>query len=117
MKALSVLKDNGILLARRGGSPEYVYKEGRGVVYEPGLDHPLLIPSAGDARPAWTLDNFIAAVKEAERGRIAVLQFHGVPDRAHPWVHTSPQQFEAYVKYRSVVGRGRGGSQAAGPTR
>jgi peptidoglycan/xylan/chitin deacetylase (PgdA/CDA1 family) len=96
--ALAVLKAGGILLARRGGSPEYPYKEGRGFAYEPGLDHPLLVPSAGDARPDWTLDNFIAAVEQARRGRIAVLQFHGVPDRAHPWVHTSPAQFEAYMR-------------------
>ena len=71
----------GIVLARRGGSPEYPYKEGKGFAYEPGLDHPLLIPSAGDARPDWTIDQFIAAVEQARRGRIAVLQFHGVPDR------------------------------------
>ena len=49
--ALPVLKDLGIKFARRGGSPEYPYKEGRGFAYEPGLDHPLLVPTAGDARP------------------------------------------------------------------
>jgi len=102
--ALAVLKENGITFGRRGGSPEYAYKEGRGFAYEPGLDHPLLIPSAGDARPDWTIDNFIAAVEPARRGRIAVLQFHGVPDRAHPWVHTSPEQFAAYMKYLSQNG-------------
>ena len=55
----------------------------------PGLDHPLLVPSAGDARPDWTLDDFIRAVEQARYGRIAVLQFHGVPDTAHDWVSTS----------------------------
>ena len=49
--ALPVLKDLGITFARRGGAPEYPYKEGRGFAYEPGLDHPLLVPTAGDARP------------------------------------------------------------------
>jgi peptidoglycan/xylan/chitin deacetylase (PgdA/CDA1 family) len=102
--ALAVLKANGIVLARRGGAPEYPYKEGKGVAYEPGLDHPLLIPSAGDARPAWTIGHFIAAVEQARRGRIAVLQFHGVPDRAHPWVHTPPEQFEAFMEYLSREG-------------
>jgi peptidoglycan/xylan/chitin deacetylase (PgdA/CDA1 family) len=97
--ALAVLKANGITFARRGGSPEFPYKDGRGVAYEPGLDHPLLIPSAGDARPVWTMENFVAAVEQARRGRIAVLQFHGVPDRAHPWVHTAPAQFESYMNY------------------
>ena len=43
--ALPVLKDLGIKFARRGGAPEYPYKEGRGFAYEPGLDHPLLVPS------------------------------------------------------------------------
>ncbi len=102
--AFGILKECGILLARRGGSPEYAYKEGRGFAYEPGLDHPLLIPSAGDARPDWTIDNFVAAVKQARSGRIAVLQFHGVPDRAHPWVHTPPERFDAYMKYLAENG-------------
>ncbi|MBC7853684.1 MAG: hypothetical protein IAF94_09635, partial [Pirellulaceae bacterium] len=90
--------------ARRGGAPEYEYKEGRGVGYEPGLDHPLLIPSAGDARPDWTLDNFIAAVEKARFGRIAVLQFHGVPDTAHAWVNSPQENFEAYMKYLATHG-------------
>jgi peptidoglycan/xylan/chitin deacetylase (PgdA/CDA1 family) len=98
-EALPVLKELGITLARRGGAPEYPYKEGRGFAYEPGLDHPLLIPTAGDARPAWTMDDFKRAVGQAKHGKIAVLQFHGVPDTAHDWVTTSSEQFEAYLKY------------------
>jgi peptidoglycan/xylan/chitin deacetylase (PgdA/CDA1 family) len=98
-EALAVLKANGIRFARRGGAPEFPYKEGRGFAYEPGLDHPLLIPSAGDARPAWTLDDFKAAVAQAKHGRIAVLQFHGVPDTAHQWVNSTKEQFERYMKY------------------
>ncbi len=98
-EAMPILKKLGIRFARRGGSPEYEYREGRGFAYEPGLDHPLLIPSAGDARPDWTLENFIVAVEQAKFGRIAVLQFHGVPDMAHSWVNTSPQNFEAYMKF------------------
>ena len=97
--ALAVLKDNGITFARRGGAPEFPYKEGRGFAYEPGLDHALLVPSAGDARPAWTLDDFKAAVVQAKHGRIAVLQFHGVPDTAHDWVNSTKEQFESYMKY------------------
>lgn len=98
-EAIPILKKLGIRFARRGGAPEYEYREGRGFAYEPGLDHPLLIPSAGDARPDWTLENFIAAVDQAKFGRIAVLQFHGVPDTAHSWVNTSPQNFDAYMSY------------------
>ena len=97
--ALPILKDLGIRFARRGGSPEYPYKEGRGFAYEPGLDHPLLIPSAGDARPAWKLEDFKNAVNQAKHGKIAVLQFHGVPDTAHDWVTSSKQQFEEYLQY------------------
>lgn len=97
--ALPIFKDLGIRFARRGGSPEYPYKDGQGFAYEPGRDHPLLIPSAGDARPAWKLDDFKRAVGQAKNRKIAVLQFHGVPDTAHDWVNTSKEQFEQYLKY------------------
>jgi peptidoglycan/xylan/chitin deacetylase (PgdA/CDA1 family) len=97
--ALPVLRGQGILFARRGGAPEYPYANGRGFAYEPGLDHPLLIPSAGDARPNWTLADFIAAVEQAKRGRIAVIQFHGVPDKAHPWVNTTPENFAEFMSF------------------
>lgn len=98
-KAFDGLREQGIQFARRGGAPEFPYKEGRGFAYEPGLDHPLLIPSAGDARPDWEFDDFVRAVEQAEYGRIAVLQFHGVPDTAHAWVNTPRDKFEAYMRY------------------
>jgi peptidoglycan/xylan/chitin deacetylase (PgdA/CDA1 family) len=97
--ALPVLRELGIQFARRGGAPEYPYKGGCGFAYEPGLDHPLLIPSAGDARPSWTLEDFKQAVNQAEHGKVAVLQFHGVPDTAHDWVTTSQKQFERYMQH------------------
>ena len=97
--ALDILQDHGIQFARRGGQPEHPYRSGRGFAYEPGLDHPLLIPSAGDARPDWELNDLIRAVSQARRGNIAVLQFHGVPDRAHPWVSSSQERFAAFMKY------------------
>ncbi len=99
VEAFPVLKKAGIRFARRGGAPECDYREGHGFAYEPGFDHPLLIPSAGDARPDWTLKNFVAAVEQARHWRIAVLQFHGTPDIAHPWVSTSVKNFEAYMRY------------------
>ena len=98
-EAIPVLKQVGIRFARRGGSPEYEYREGRGFAYEPGFDHPLLIPSAGDARPDWTLNDFIRAAEQARHGRVAVLQFHGIPDNAHAWVSSSAQQFDGYLNY------------------
>jgi len=67
----------GDSLRAASGAPEYPYEKGRGCAFEPGLDHPLLIPSAGDARPDWTLEDFKRAVDQAHKGRIGLLQFHG----------------------------------------
>ena len=97
--ALPILRELGIRFARRGGAPEYEYTHGKGFAYEPGLDHPLLIPSAGDARPAWTFNDFKRAVDQARYGRIAVLQFHGAPDEAHEWVNTPADKFQLYMRY------------------
>jgi peptidoglycan/xylan/chitin deacetylase (PgdA/CDA1 family) len=97
--ALPILNELGIKFARRGGAPEHPYEWGRGQAFAPGRDHPLLIPSAGDARPDWTLDNFKQAVELARGGRIAVIQFHGVPEHEHPWVHTSPDRFAEYLQF------------------
>jgi peptidoglycan/xylan/chitin deacetylase (PgdA/CDA1 family) len=98
-EAIQLLADLGFRFARRGGAPEYPYEEGKGFAYEPGRDHPLLLPSAGDARPVWTLENLKQAVSQAVKGKIAILQFHGAPDVEHPWVHTPPERFEEYMKY------------------
>lgn len=102
--ALPILEKLGIRFARRGGAPEHPYDWGRGFAYEPGADHPLLIPSAGDARPDWTLEDFQRAANQARDGRIAVLQFHGVPDREHPWVHTAPDRFKEFMGYLHTNG-------------
>jgi peptidoglycan/xylan/chitin deacetylase (PgdA/CDA1 family) len=96
---VEVLKERGYRLARRGGAPEFPYEGGRGIAFDPRKQDPLSIPSAGDARPAWTLEDFVRAVSQARDGKIAVLQFHGVPDREHPWVSTEPELFEKYLSY------------------
>ena len=101
---LPLLRERGIKFARRGGAPEYTYDKGRGFAYEPGVDHPLLIPSAGDARPSWTLDDFKRAVSQARGGKLAVIQLHGVPDTAHPHVNTPTPLFESYVKHLAENG-------------
>lgn len=98
-EALAILKAAGIRFARRGGAPEFPYKDGRGFALEPGVDHPLLLPSAGDARPHWVLGDFVRAVAMARDGKVAVLQFHGVPDTAHEWVNTQREKFETYMKH------------------
>lgn len=97
--AFPVLRELGFKFARRGGAPEYPYKEGKGFAYEKGKDHPLLLPSAGDARPDWTLEDFKDAVHQAREGKIAILQFHGVPDLAHPWVNSPVERFQEYMQY------------------
>jgi hypothetical protein len=61
-----------------------------------------LIPSAGDARPDWELEDFVRAAEQAKFGRIAVLQFHGVPDTAHAWVNTPQDKFESYMRYLAM---------------
>ncbi|MFT4588830.1 MAG: acetyl esterase/lipase/peptidoglycan/xylan/chitin deacetylase (PgdA/CDA1 family) [Candidatus Binatia bacterium] len=97
--AFAILKKAGIRFARRGGAPEYDYALGRGFAFEPGADHPLRVPSAADARPAWTFADFKRGVDQAKFGRIAVLQFHGVPDEQHPWVNTKKEDFEEFMAY------------------
>jgi len=97
--ALPILHAAGIRFARRGSEPEVPYKEGGGIAYEPGKDHPLLIPSAGDARPHWTLEDFKKAATRAKPGQIPVIQFHGVPEGEHPWVHTPRERFEEYMAW------------------
>jgi peptidoglycan/xylan/chitin deacetylase (PgdA/CDA1 family) len=98
-EAVPALAALGFHFARRGGAPEYAYDEGNGFAYEPGRDHPLLLPSAGDARPAWTLGNLERATSQASGGRLAIIQFHGAPDIEHPWVSTPRERFEEYMKY------------------
>ena len=96
---VEVLKERGYRFARRGGAPEFAYEGGQGIAFDPRKHEPLSIPSAGDARPAWKLEDFVRAVSQAKDGKIAVLQFHGVPDREHPWVSTEPELFEKYLSY------------------
>jgi len=102
--ALPILRELGFKFARRGAQPEFAYETGRGIPYEPHEDHPLLIPTTGDARPTWTLENLKRAALQARDGRIAVLQFHGVPDREHPWVNTPLERFVEYLTWLQANG-------------
>jgi len=99
-EALSVLRDREYTFARRGMQPEIEYGQiVPGPLYDPAEHDPLLIPSAGDAYPSWTLEHFAQVVDRAKDGKIAVVQFHGVPDNAHPWVHTPVERFREYMAY------------------
>lgn len=99
-ESLAVLREEGYRFARRGMQPEQPYGEIRlGPLYDVIRHDPLLIPTSGDAYPEWTLEHFKKVVDCAKDGLIAVVQFHGVPDIAHPWVHTPPEQFRKYMQY------------------
>jgi peptidoglycan/xylan/chitin deacetylase (PgdA/CDA1 family) len=99
-EAFEVLERCGYRLARRGITPEQPYgKLNVGAAYEPDRHDRLLIPTTGDAYPDWTFEHFLKVIAEARPGRIVVLQFHGVPDEAHPWVHTPPEMFRRYMEH------------------
>ena len=57
-----------------------------------------MIPSTGDARPSWTIENLRRALDQARGSKVCVLQFHGVPEGEHPWVNTPKERFEEYVE-------------------
>jgi len=99
-EALDVLRKAGYQFARRGMQPEKPYGEIHlGPLYDPKVHDPLLIPTSADAYPNWTFEHFKRVVDQAVEGKAVILQFHGVPDVAHPWVHTPPEQFEKYMAY------------------
>lgn len=99
-EALEQLRRRGYSVARRGMQPEAPYGQ---IQVGPALQvknhHPLLIPTTGDAYPAWTFEHFKNVLLSAKPGEIVVLQFHGVPDEKHPWVHTPPAAFREYMMY------------------
>lgn len=100
-RAYRILREVGIVWARRGTRPEYSGPgfERVGFPYQPDADHPLLIPSAGIPAPEYTLKHFIESVSMARDGNVAILQFHGVPEGEHPWVHVEQKLFETFMTY------------------
>jgi len=99
-EAIAGLKAAGYRFARRGMQPEVPYGEIKiGPLYDPRKNHPLLIPTTGDAYPGWTLEHFRKIVDQAGPNRFVILQFHGVPDPTHPWVNTQPELFRECMSY------------------
>lgn len=99
-EALAVVRAHGFQFARRGMQPEKPYGEIHlGPLYDPKAYDPLLIPTSGDAYPNWTLEHFKRLVDQAQPGKAVIVQFHGVPDIAHPWVHTPADMFAQYMAY------------------
>lgn len=104
-EALEILEKSGYRFARRGISPEQTYGTlSVGPAYQADQFDRLLIPTTGDAYPAWTFEHFRKVLAEARPGRAVVLQFHGVPDQAHPWVHTPPEMFRQYMRHLASEG-------------
>ena len=99
-EAVEVLQRHGIKIARRGMQPEVEYgKIEPGPALDVAKNHPLMVPTTGDAYPGWTLEHFKRVLASVKPGEIVVLQFHGVPDVAHPWVNTPADNFRLYMHY------------------
>jgi peptidoglycan/xylan/chitin deacetylase (PgdA/CDA1 family) len=94
------IRELGYRFARRGMQPEVPYgKMQNGPLFDPEKNNRLVIPTTADAYPEWTLDYFKTIIDRAEEGKAIILQFHGVPDIAHPWVHTDPDSFTLFMDY------------------
>jgi peptidoglycan/xylan/chitin deacetylase (PgdA/CDA1 family) len=104
-EAVRVLENLGYQFARRGKQPEEPYgtlEPGPG--FDPEKHHHLLVPTTCDGYPNLELDQFVKALKSVKRNEIPVLQFHGVPDVAHPWVNTSQENFKKFMDYLKSEG-------------
>jgi len=95
------LKELGYRFGRRGPMPDTLPGTviGWGPLYDPEQHDPMLIPSSGLAVPQWQLRDMIEVTRRAGDGKIAVFQFHGIPDRAHPSCSLPPERFEEFVEY------------------
>ncbi len=98
------LRELGYRFGRRGTSPESDHRALEvGPAYDPARHDRLLIPSTGIAIPGWGPE-LLRSVLEQARAGIVVLQVHGVPDRAHDWVHTDPEAFAEYMEILRGIG-------------
>ena len=99
-ETIKELEKLGYRFARRGMQPEIPYgKIVFGPLFDPKVNNRLIIPTTADAYPEWTLDYFKSIIDRTEPGKAIILQFHGVPDIAHPWVHTDPDKFKLFMNY------------------
>ena len=103
--AIKVIRDLGYRFARRGMQPEIPYGQiAHGPMFNPDVHNRLIIPTSADAYPQWTFDHFKSIIDRAEPGKAIILQFHGVPDIAHPWVHSDPVKFAQFMDYLASTG-------------
>jgi peptidoglycan/xylan/chitin deacetylase (PgdA/CDA1 family) len=99
------LRELGYRFARRGMQPEIPYgKMQHGPLFDSEKNNRLVIATTADAYPEWTFDYFKSVVDRAEEGKAVILQFHGVPDIAHPWVNTYPDSFKLFMNYLETTG-------------
>jgi peptidoglycan/xylan/chitin deacetylase (PgdA/CDA1 family) len=95
----------GYRFARRGMQPEIPYgRIAHGPLFDPHVNNRLVIPTSADAYPEWTLAYFKTVINRAEKGKALILQFHGVPDIAHPWVSADPGLFSQCMDYLAEAG-------------
>jgi peptidoglycan/xylan/chitin deacetylase (PgdA/CDA1 family) len=101
LQIAEVLLNKGYLFARRGVTPEYPDGDNgaRGPAYDPAKHHPLFLPTTGYGGPQWGFKDLVWAIDQAKEGKIAVLNFHGVPYPRAPWVSVEPDVFASYMKY------------------
>lgn len=104
-RSVKKIRELGYRFARRGMQPEIPYgKIAHGPLFDPKVNNRLVVPTAADAYPQWTPEHFREIIARAEPGKALVLQFHGVPDTAHPWVHTDPAKFAMFMDYLDSTG-------------
>ena len=89
-ESAQLLAQRGYILARAGG----------GRPFDPKADNSWQVPSystsGSDEKAA---ERVLAALRQANDGRIVVLTIHGVPDTAHPQVTTAPDLFQRYLDF------------------
>lgn len=99
------VRELGYRFARRGMQPEIPYGEiAHGPLFDPEKHNRLVIPTTADAYPQWSVEYFKTVIDRAEAGKAIILQFHGVPDVAHPWVHTDPDSFALFMDHLEAAG-------------
>ena len=85
----AVLRERGYRLARVGGDEPYVQ----------GKFDSLLMPSYGIVDERVETPGFLEGMlDEARDGQAVILCLHGVPDLAHDFVSTSPENFEKLLR-------------------
>ena len=101
--AVAVLAECGYEWARCGCEPtprdRYTGGGGCGPLYDPRIDHPLLVPTTAAFGPAMDLAALTWTARQAAVGCATVFTFHGVPDPRHPWVTTEPAVVRDFVAW------------------